>query len=148
MGWRSGQSSSQDLRDRVLGAVDGGTAVRQTAIRFGVSLAYIFKALTRRRLTGAVSINPNRGHHPRKLSPDQEQALAAQMRSRPGVTLAQAQAWLLSAHGVALSAGATWNAVRRLGLSFKKSPARGRAGPAQRRGTPHDLAGGPTLHRP
>jgi transposase len=91
MGWRSGQSYSQDLRGRVLGAVDGGTAVRQAAIRFGVSIAYIYKALTRRRLTGAVGINPNRGHHPRKRSPDQEQALAAHMRSRPGVTLVQAQ---------------------------------------------------------
>lgn len=26
MGWRSGQSYSQDLRDRVLGTADGGTA--------------------------------------------------------------------------------------------------------------------------
>ena len=31
MGWRSGQSYSQDLRDRVLSAVDGGMAVRQAA---------------------------------------------------------------------------------------------------------------------
>lgn len=148
MGWRSGQSYSQDLRDRVLGVVDGGTAVRQAAARFGVSIAYVYKALTRRRLTGACGINPNRGHHPRKLSPDQERALAAHIRSRPGVTLARAQAWLLSEHGVALSAGATWNAVRRLGLSFKKSPARGRAGSTRRRGTPPVVEGSPALHRP
>jgi hypothetical protein len=31
MGWRSGQSYSQDLRDRVIAAVDGGIAVRQAA---------------------------------------------------------------------------------------------------------------------
>jgi transposase len=147
MGWRSGQSYSQDLRDRVLSAVDGGTAVRQAATQFGVSIAYIYKALIRRRLTGACGINPNRGHHPRKLSPGRAQALAAHMRSRPGVTLAQAQAWLLSEHGVELSTGATWNAVRRLGLSFKKSPARGRAGQAQRRGAPHGVEGGPAVHR-
>jgi transposase len=83
----------------------------------------------RRRLTGDAGINPNRGHHPRKLSGEQEQSLVAHMRSRPGITLAQAQAWLLAEHGVQLSTGATWNAVHRLGLSFKKSPARGRAGP-------------------
>ena len=52
MGWRSGQSYSQDLRDRVIGAVDGGMAVRQAAATFGVSIAYIYKALIRRRLTG------------------------------------------------------------------------------------------------
>lgn len=51
MGWRSGQSYSQDLRDRVLGAVDGGMAVRQVAVTFQVSIAYIYKALIRRRLS-------------------------------------------------------------------------------------------------
>jgi transposase len=147
MGWRSGQSYSQDLRDRVLAAVDGGMAVRQAASTFGVSIAYIYKALIRRRLTGDAGINPNRGHRSRKLSPDQELALAAYIRSRPGVTLAQAQAWLLAEHGVELSTGATWNAVQRLGLSFKKSLARGRAGPARRRGPAQAVEGGPAVHR-
>ena len=53
MSWRSGQSYSQDLRDRILAAVDGGTAVRRVATLFGVSTAYIYKALIRRRTTGA-----------------------------------------------------------------------------------------------
>lgn len=147
MGWRSGQSYSQDLRDRVLGAVDGGMPVRQAAATFGVSVTYIYKALIRRRLTGDAGINPNRGHRPRKLSPDQEQALAAHMRSRPGITLAQVQAWLLAEHGVEISAGATWNAVRRLGLSLKKSPARGRAGSIRRRRQAQTVASSSAVHR-
>jgi transposase len=147
MGWRSGQSYSQDLRDRVIGAVDGGMAVRQAAATFGVSIAYIYKALIRRRLTGAGGPTPNRGRRARQLSPDQEAALAAHIQSRPGITLAQVQAWLLAEQGVSLSTGATWNAARRLGLSFKKSPARGRAGPARRRGPPQAVEGGPALHR-
>jgi transposase len=52
MGWRSGQSYSQDLRDRVLGAVDGGMAAREAATIHKVSVAYICKVLIRRRLTG------------------------------------------------------------------------------------------------
>jgi transposase len=147
MGWRSGQSYSQDLRDRVIGAVDGGMAVRQAAATFGVSIAYIYKALIRRRLTGDSGPTPNRGRRARQLSPDQEAALAAHIQSRPGITLAQVQAWLLAEQGVSLSTGATWNAARRLGLSFKKSPARGRAGPARRRGPPQAVEGGPALHR-
>jgi len=99
MSWRSGQSYSQDLRDRVLGAVDGGMAARQAAATFKVSIAYIYKALIRRRLTGDAGINPRRGHPPRKLSPEQELALAAHIRSRPGITLAQAQAWLKAEQG-------------------------------------------------
>jgi transposase len=50
-----------------------------------VSIAYIYKALIRRRLTGDSGPNPNRGHRARKLSPDQEAALATQIRSRPGL---------------------------------------------------------------
>ena len=149
MGWRSGQSYSQDLRDRVIRAVDGGVAARQVAVIFGVSIAYVYKALIRRRLTGdsGPNPNPNRGHRPRKLSPDQEQALSAHVRSRPGITLAQTQTWLQAEHGVELSTGAVWNAVQRLGLSFEKSPARGRAGPARRGRTPHAVASSPAVHR-
>jgi transposase len=147
MGWRSGQSYSQDLRDRVLAAVDGGMAVRQAASIFGVSIAYIYKALIRRRLTGDSGVNPNRGHRPRKLSPDQELALAAHIRSRPSITLAQVQAWLRAEHGISLSTGAIWNAVRRLGLSFKKSPARSRAGQAGRGRPPQGVASGAAVHR-
>lgn len=147
MGWRSGQSYSQDLRDRVIGAVDGGTAARQVAATFGVSIAYIYKALTRRRLTGDSGPNPNRGHPARKLAPDQEAALAAHIRSRPGITLVQAQAWLVAEHGVSLSIGAIWNAARRLGLSFKKSSARSRAGQARRGGAAHAVESGAALHR-
>ena len=147
MVWRSGQSYSQDLRDRVIGAVDGGMAAGRVAALFGVSVAYIYKALTRRRLTGDSGINPNRGHRARKLTPDQERALGAHIRSRPGITLVQAQAWLLAEHGASLSIGAVWNAARRLGLSFKKSPARGRAGQAGRRRPAQAVEGGPAVHR-
>jgi transposase len=147
MGWRSGQSYSQDLRDRVLAAVDGGMAVRHAAVTFKVSIAYIYKALIRRRLTGDARINPNRGHPPRKLSGEQELALAAHIRSRPGVTLAQAQAWLEAEHGVELSTGAMWNATKRLGLSFKKSTARGRAGPAGRRRAAQTVESSAAVHR-
>jgi transposase len=147
MGWRSGQSYSQDLRDRVIGAVDSGAAARQVAATFGVSVAYIYKALTRRRLTGDNGPNPNRGHPARKLTADQETAVAAYIRSRPGITLMQVQAWSLAEHGVSLSVGAIWNTARRLGLSFKKRPARGRAGPARRGGAAHGVEGGTAVHR-
>ena len=136
------------LRARVLGAVDGGMAVRQAATIFKVSIAYIYKALIRRRLTGDAGINSNHGRPPRKLSPAQEQALSAHIRSRPGITLAQAQAWLEAEHGVQLSTGAMWNAAKRLGLSFKKkSAASRRAGQAGRRSPAQAVEGGAAVHR-
>lgn len=120
MGWRQGQSYSEDLRGRVLAAVDGGMAARAAAKLFQVSLSYIYKALIRRRRTGEVSASTRRGHRPRKLSPAQETALASHIEAHPDLTLAALRTWLLVEHGVRLSNGAMWSAVARLGLSFKK----------------------------
>jgi transposase len=120
MTWRQGQSYSEDLRARVLAAVDGGLAARAAAKLFRVSVSYIYKAVIRRRRTGEVSASTRRGHRPRKLSPAQELALAGHIAAHPDLTLAVLQAWLLAEHGVRLSNGAMWSAVARLGLSFKK----------------------------
>ena len=120
MAWRQGQSYSEDLRGRVLAAIDGGMAARSAASVFRVSVSYIYKALIRRRRTGEVSASSRRGHRPRKLTPEQETALAAHIAAHPDVTLAALQAWLAAEHAVRLSNGAMWSAVDRLGLSFKK----------------------------
>jgi transposase len=120
MGWRQGQSYSEDLRARVLAAFDGGMAARAAASMFRVSVSYIYKALIRRRRTGEVSASSRRGHRPRKLTPAQEAALAAHIEAHPDLTLAALQAWLVDEHGVRLSNGAMWSAVARVGLSFKK----------------------------
>jgi transposase len=128
MSWRQGQSYSEDLRGRVLAAIDGGMAARAAAPLFRVSVSYIYKALIRRRRTGAASASPGRGHRPRKLSPAQEAALAEHIAAHSDITLAALQSWLLAEHGVVLSNGAMWTAVHRLGLTFKKR----RSGPANR----------------
>ena len=135
MAWRQGQSYSEDLRARVLAAVDGGMAARAAARLFRVSVSYIYKALIRRRRTGKVSASSRRGHRPRKLTPVQEAALAAHIEAHPDLTLAVLQGWLLTEHGVRLSSGAMWSAVARLGLSFKKdAPRPSRPGRMSRRG--------------
>lgn len=108
-------------------------AVRGAAETFKVSIAYIYKALIRRRLTGDVGVKQNRGRPPRKLSGEQELVLGAHIRSRPGITLAQAQAWLLAEHGVSLCTRAISKAARRLGLSFKKTAEQDRPDVAARR---------------
>ncbi len=129
MVWRRGQSYSEDLRGRVLAAVESGLATWSAAAVFRVSVSYIYKALIRRRRTGEVSASARRGHRPRKLTPAKEAALAEHTKeaalaehitAHPDLTLAALQTWLLDEHGVWLSNGAMWWAVERLGLSFKK----------------------------
>jgi transposase len=73
----AGRSYSEDLRARVLAAIDSGIAARAAASVFRVSVSYIYKALIWRRRTGEVSASTRRGHRPRKLTPAQESALAA-----------------------------------------------------------------------
>jgi len=140
MAWRQGQSYSEDLRARVLAAVDGGMAARVAATVFRVSVSYIYKALIRRRRTGELTASARRGHRPRKLSPAQEAALAAHIEAHPDLTLKALQAWLLAEYEVRLSNGAMWSAVARLGLSFKKR----RSGRASRtvRTSPRGAASG------
>ncbi len=120
MVWRQGQSYSDDLRSRVLAAVDGGMAARAAASVFQVSVSYIYKALIRRRRTGDVSACAVRGHRPRKLSPEQEAAVDAHVRANSDMTLAAMQSWIETEHGVRLSNGAVWYLVNRLGLTLKK----------------------------
>jgi transposase len=99
MAWRQGQSYSEDLRARVLTAVDGGMAARAAAAVFRVSVSYIYKALIRRRRTGETSASTRRGHRPRKLSGEQEAALAAHIEAHPDTRLAVLQSWLEREHG-------------------------------------------------
>jgi transposase len=106
MAWRQGQSYSEDLRARVLAAIDGGMAARAAAKLFRVSVSYIYKALIRRRRTGEVSASSRRGHRPRKLNPAQEAGLAAHIEAQPDLTLAVLQGGAADrARGAALQRG-------------------------------------------
>ena len=52
MPWQRGKAYSQDLRDRVLAAADEGERVGHIAAMLRVSVSYVSKVLSRRRLTG------------------------------------------------------------------------------------------------
>src|SRR6202158_56171 len=108
MAWRQGQSYSEDLRARVLAAIDGGMAARSAARVFRVGVSYICKSLIRRRRTGEVSASSRRGHRPRKRPPEQEAALAAHIAAHPDITLAALQTWLAGEHAGRLSQREMW----------------------------------------
>jgi transposase len=72
MGWRSGQAYSQDLRERILAAVDAGMSVREAATLFRASISCLYKALIRRRRTGETAARIQHGHVGQKLAAHQE----------------------------------------------------------------------------
>src|ERR1700677_4499223 len=65
--WRRGKSYSQDLRERVFAAADDGEPVGRIATMLRVSVSYVSKVLSRRRLTGQMEARPQRFHVVPKL---------------------------------------------------------------------------------
>jgi transposase len=129
MAWKSGQSYSTDLRSRVLAAVDGGSPARAVAQQFQVSVSYIYKALARRGTTGETEARPQRNRQTLKLVAHHE-AIAAEVASRPAVTLEELRTWLRANHQLSASLGLMHKTLARLGLTLKKS----RGGPRSRIG--------------
>src|SRR5690348_674230 len=110
MSWRRGQAYSQHLRDRVLAAADQGLRVGEVATRFSVSVSYVSKVLSRRRLTGETSARAQRCHVARKLA-GWHAAIGAEVVRRPDITVRELQGWLLETHKVSASMGLLWSTL-------------------------------------
>src|SRR5271166_4577835 len=102
-----GRAYSQDLRERVMAAVESGTGAYAAAEIFQVSVSYIYKALGRRRRTGETSARPWAGGPRPKLAAHDE-ALRVRVTSKPDATLAELQAWLLAERDMKVSVGCLW----------------------------------------
>lgn len=122
MEWRPGQAYSEDLRARVLAAVDHGGEVYEIAPLFQVSVSYIYKALARRRDTGIVTALPKLGRPGRKLDKHVD-ALAAHIAAHPDATLAELVEWSSRERGVTVCVATMWATIEALGLTLKKSHA-------------------------
>ena len=119
--WHRGKPYSQDLRARVFAAADDGEPVGRIATMLRVSLSYVSKVLSRRRLTGQSKARPQRCHVAPKLS-GLYPAIEAQVSRRPDATIAELRAWLLETHQILASTGLINKTLAALDLTFKKSP--------------------------
>jgi len=119
------QSYSQDLRDRVLGALSRGERPSAIARRFEVSRFYVYQVRDREQDTGVRSSFQIGGHRQSRLQAAQP-ALRSWIAAEPGLTLAELQQ-RLAAQGVTTRIGALWHQLNKWNLTFKKNPARQRA---------------------
>jgi transposase len=111
---------SQDLRRRLVRAIEGGSSAREAAARFAVSASAAIKLMQRVRRTG--STEPGRIGGYRKPLLDQHEGVVRELTSgRPGITLAELQAALLERGIEPGSLTTIWSTLRRLGLRHKKS---------------------------
>ena len=117
--WQRGKSYSQDLRERVFAAADDGEPVGRIATMLRVSVSYVSKVLSRRRLTGQRTARLQTCHVTPKLS-GLHAAVLAQVTRRPDATIAELRAWLLETHKVSASTGLMNKTLTGLDLTFKK----------------------------
>jgi len=124
---------SLDLRERVAARVAAGEACRSVAALFGVSVSSVVRWSQRLRQTGSAAAKPMGGKRPLVLAGERAWLLA-RIAEKPDLTL-RALAAELAERGIVVSLGAVWLFFAREKISFKKKPARRRAGP-RRRGAP------------
>lgn len=110
---------SQDLRDKVLRAVDQGYPREEIVKLLGVSRATIKRYLKQRRETGSVAPKAIPGRPPKKLGLLQAE-LVAQLQAHDDLRLEDhCQVWE-QAHGVKVSTATMSRAIKRVGWTRKK----------------------------
>ena len=131
------RACSNDLRERVVKAVEAGASCRSAALRFGVAPSSAIKWIARWRTRGDVSPGSSRGRIRSPLHAHREWLLAL-VAAEPGVTLAEVQ-HRLAERGQVAGAAAIWRFFSRERISFKKNAAAVRAGQARRRAAAGEL---------
>ena len=113
---------SNDLRERVVGAVEAGATCRAVAAQFEVAVSTVVKWSQRYRRTGSVSPDKVGGHRRRVLEP-QRDFIVERIKQEPHLTLHRLKDEL-AARGVSVSHNTVWQFLRREGLRFKKNAVR------------------------
>src|SRR5208283_5742286 len=119
------QSYSQDLRDRVLWALDRGEGPTAIVRRLEVSRVWVYQVRGREQKTGQRTSFKIGGHRRSRVAA-MEPVLRAWIEQEPGLSLAQLCERLVK-QGVSIKIGALWHQLNKWHLTFKKNPARQRA---------------------
>lgn len=109
---------SEDLRARLVNAVEAGATRQATARRFGVSVSCVVKLMQRWRRTGTLAPGKFGGwkNHALAAHEDRVRALVAK---RPDSTLDELRA-ALAGENIHVSRWAVWRFLLALGLTRKK----------------------------
>ena len=119
------QSYSQDLRERVLWALDRGERPSLIARRLEVSRVWVYQVRDREQKTGKRTSFQIGGHRRSRVA-DLESVLRAWIEAEPDLALSELSA-RLAKQDVLIKPGALWHQLNKWNLTFKKNPARQRA---------------------
>ena len=127
------QTLSQDLRSRVIAAVDGGMSRNAAARRFGVGISTAIRWAREWRSSGVATAKPKGGDlRSHRIEAFREVLLSA-IETQKDVTLVELAAMLERDHAAVFAPSTIWRFLDRHGMTFKKNSARERAGATRRR---------------
>lgn len=120
-----GKPYSEDLRKRVVSAVEGGLSRRQAATRFEVGISTVIRWFDRWQETESVAARPMGGDRRSRLTNERDWLLA-RVAAEPDLTLEEIRAELAK-RGVQVGYGTVWRFFEREDYTVKKNGARVRA---------------------
>jgi transposase len=109
---------SDDLRRRVVEAVEGGASCRVAAARYRVSVSFVVKLMQRWRAAATVTAKPVGGQRPYRLAGHAE-LVQRLVTGRPDLTLEELRGDLAK-HGIQVGRSSVDRFLTSLGLTRKK----------------------------
>jgi transposase len=111
---------SQDLREKIIRALEAGETQEEVADRFSVSLSFVEKLWRRWRTSGSCAALAHAGGRQRALR-EQEAAIRKEIAAQPDVTLSELCERLAGAGAPSVSLATMCAELQRLDLPRKKS---------------------------
>jgi transposase len=116
------QYLSEDLRVRVIRAVDDGMSRNAAARRFGVSIASAVRWMDEYLRTGRTAPKPRGGDRRSGRIEAQADLLMGAIEATPDITLAELRERLIGERGETFAISTIHDFYRRHGITFKKRP--------------------------
>ena len=126
------QALSLDIRKRMVKAVDSGSSRNAVAKRFDVAVSTVIKLMTHVKMTGSPAPKKIGGYLRHKLAAH-DAVVRELLLATPDATLDELVVDL-GRRGIRASRSGLDRYLGHIGWSFKKNPARSRAGQARRQG--------------
>lgn len=114
------QYLSEDLRVRVISAVEGGLSRNAAAARFGVSVASAVRWMDEYLRTGRTAPKPRGGDRRSGRIEAQSDLLLSAIEATPDITLAELRVLLIEERGESFAISTIHGFFRRHGITFKK----------------------------
>jgi transposase len=137
---------SEDLRIRLIVAVEAGISRRAAAERFGVAVASAIRWVRAWRATGATCAKPQGGDQRSFRIEAYKDVILASIEARVDITLVELAELLRSEHGASFAPSTIWRFFDRHGITFKKKPRTlaSSSDPTSRPGARHGSMASPT----